>query len=374
MLICILILTYFPVHAQNPVVDSLLRKIASCQQRYTDADYHAGLIPSMRIYRFIKKKYRRKDDNIFFTGLTVWTLRSHRDKLSEPNKILLDSICSEAVKNYPRYRHRRGDCTYNFWQTNPDRHFPNDPFFSSRKKYKLADDLDDTVVLYLSEEHSDSLKERLKGKMAVHANGSNNKIIRSTFRRYKHRKAYNTWFGEITPLEFDISVQCNAMLWVLNNKFELNEYDLETIRLIQDMVMANDHFKHPHYISPQYQSSAIILYHLARLISVHPDHFLRIRDKVIRDIQSEFAKTTKPMEKILLNTSLARFGLEQKEMPAISQKDFKGFYFFLADMTSVYPNPIKRWMAGSRVTNFYYVSEGYYWALLLENECMKIVK
>ncbi len=361
----------FQAEAQNKAIDTLVGKIASLQRTASDPFYTAGMISSQRIY-LKKKQYKREDDNIFFTGLVVWTLRAQQAKLSDQNKLRVDSICEKAVRNYPLYRNKHGDCSYNFWQPKPGRHFPNDRYFSTRKKFALPDDLDDSVILYLSEAHSDSLSKKLKEKMAFHANGNNGKIIRSTFRRYKHRKAYNTWFGKKMPLEFDLSVQCNALRWVLDNKFDLNEYDRETIRLIEDMVLAGEHIRHAEYVSPQYQNASIVLYHLARLVAVYPEQFPRIRDRVIKDIEKRFERTKVPMEKLLLNTSLARFGLPQKQMASVTAKDFDSFYFFLANMTSNQPNPIKRWMAGSRWTNFYYRSEAYYWTLLLENACMQL--
>jgi hypothetical protein len=174
------------------------------------------------------------------------------------------------------------------------------------------------------------------------------------------------------PLEFDINVQCNALRWVLDNKFELNEYDRETIRLIQDIVLADEHLRFPAYVSPQYQNATIILYHLSRLVAAYPEQFPRIKEKLITDLEKQWKLTKVPMEKLLLNSSFARLGIPQKEMATISKKDFDHFYFFVANMSSSQPNPLKRWLASSKRTNFYYRSEGYYWALLLENACLNL--
>ncbi|MCH5683259.1 hypothetical protein LWM68_02585 [Niabella sp. W65] len=71
-------------------------------------------------------------------------------------------MAAKAIANYYRYQNKDGRPVYNFWQTNPSRHFPNSRYFSRRKKYIIPDDLDDTAILYLSAEFSDSLKRAVK--------------------------------------------------------------------------------------------------------------------------------------------------------------------------------------------------------------------
>jgi DNA-directed RNA polymerase subunit L len=358
------------VNCQNLRIDSLINQIKTSQITKHNNFYSAGLFLSTRNY-LKSKQYKRQDDNIFFTGLIVWTLRNQQQFLSPTNKNIVDSICSKAVSNYPNYRNKNGDCTYNFWQPKPNRHFPNDQYFSTRKKYALPDDLDDTSILYLSEHHSDSLKNCLRTKIAQHANG-NSTYINNTFRKYKHDVAYNSWFGNKIDVDFDICVQSNALSWVLDNHFVLNKYDSATINLIQKMVLADEHIKYAQYISPHYQTPSIVLYHLARLIAPHHDYFTKIKSKLIDDIQQQIKIVKHPMEKLLLATSLARFGVFSEQNLKLNKSDFEGFYFFVANMTSVAPNPFKRWFAKCKRTNFYYESEGYYYTLLLEYECLML--
>ena len=317
-----------------------------------------------------RKNYKREDDNIFFTGLIVWTLRQQRSKLSPENQITIDTICKRAIVNYPNYQNKKGDCTYNFWEPKPNRHFPNDRFLSNRKNHALPDDLDDTSVLYLSNPQSDSLNKRLHQKMANYSNGQF-ETIQNTFRKYKHSKAYNTWFAKKMNVDFDICVQANALRWVLENKLELNQYDSVTIQLIKQMVLADEIVKFPHYVSPHYQKTSIILYHLARLIAIRPELFQNIRQKVLAETKRQLFICQHSMEILLLKNSLARLGEKVDFGSDLNEKDFSGFYFFVANMTSVAPNPFKRWFALSKWTNMYYQSKGYYWALLFEYECLK---
>ncbi len=360
------------IRGQNAYVDSLLNAIVGLQKSKSDIYYNAGLFPSQRCY--LGFRYNEKeDDNIFFTGLIVWTLKSIRDALSLQNQQLVDSIAARAIVNYPLYRNKEGGPTYNFWQTNPSRHFPNSKYFSSRSKYILPDDLDDTAIIYLSADFPDSLKQAVKQLIARHANG-NTLRIRNTYKRYKNRKAYATWFGKNMPIDFDICVQANGLRFVLDNGFLLGAHDSATIHLISDMVRAGLHIKRPPYVAPHYQDAAIILYHLSRLVAAHPQlpELAALKPLLIRDIQKELLKTNAGMRAVLLQTSLLRLGVPVSTRIQLLEQDLDDFYFFVANMTSVFPNPIKGIFAKSRKINFYYKCRAYYLALLLEHEMYRL--
>lgn len=374
-----LLLTFFlsyalasPVCGQNQYIDSLISRIDDLQVAETDANYPAGLFPSQRAY-LPGRKAPKEDDNIFFTGLIIWTLKSIKEELSARNQAIVDAMTEKAVANYYRYQNKDGRPVYNFWQTHPSRHFPNSRYFSQRKKYIIPDDLDDTAILYLSAGFSDSLKLAVKKLMAENANGQKAEI-RNTLRRYKRVPAYSTWFGKNMPVDFDICVQANGMRFVLDNQMELNQFDSATIRLMKDMLIGRKHIKRPHYISPHYQNTAIILYHLARLVAAHSAHPLLadLKPLLIKDLKRENQKADNGMEQILLQTSLAKLGEAGGEQIVVSQKDSDRFYFFVANMTSVFPNPVKGIFASSRKTNFFYRSQAYYLTLLLENEVWRL--
>lgn len=358
------------VRGQNQRVDSLIRRINELQVKLADTNYQPGMFPSQRVY-LSGKKPAREDDNIFFTGLIVWMLKSIKEELSVKNQAIADVMIQNASSNYYKYQNKEGNPVYNFWQTKPSRHFPNSRYFSQRKKYIIPDDLDDTAILYLSAEFSDSLKAVVKRLMAENANGQKRRI-RNTFKRYKKVPAYSTWFGKNMPVDFDICVQANGMRFVLDNGFELNRYDSATLQLMEDILMARKHIKRPHYVSPHYQSTSIILYHLARLVAAHPQHPLLagLKPLLIRDLKSEMKSVDNGMEQILLQTSLLKLKEFPGERVAVAQKDRDNFYFFVANMTSVFPNPIKGIFARSRKTNFFYRSEAYYLALMLEHELL----
>ncbi|MCH5717036.1 hypothetical protein [Niabella hibiscisoli] len=181
-----------------------------------------------------------------------------KEELSEKNRTIVAAMTGKATANYYRYQNKDGRPVYNFWQTQPSRHFPNSRYFSQRRKYIIPDDLDDTAILYLSADFSDSLKLEVKKLMAENANGQK-RGIRNTFRRYKKIPAYSTWFGKNMPVDFDICVQANGMRFVLDNQLALNRYDSATIRLMTDMVLDRKHIKRPHYI-PRITRTLLLFY------------------------------------------------------------------------------------------------------------------
>lgn len=337
-----------------------------------DPYYEQGMFPSQRIY-LSRKRPAKEDDNIFFTGLIVWTLRTIREELSFENRQIVDALCDQAQKNYSRYRNKDGGPAYNFWQTKPSKHFPNSAYFSARKKYILPDDLDDTSIIYLSADFADSLKGAVKKLIAENANGVK-RTIRNTYKKYKSIPAYSTWFGKNMPVDFDICVQANGLRFVLDNGFRLDKYDSATIRLVNRMVTSGKYLKRTPYNAPHYQKASIILYHLARLVAAHPQHkaLCDLKAVLVQDIRSQLQKVTNGMEKVLLQTSLLRLGEGGAERIIVSPEDMEGFYFFVANMTSVFPNPVKGLFAASRKTNFFYHSQAYYLTLLLEHEMLRL--
>jgi len=372
-----LLLSFFlyatsPVVAQNRYIDSLLASIVAYQVAEPDSNYQQGMFPSQRIY-LSRKRPTREDDNIFFTSLIVWTLKTIREELSFKNRQIVDALCEKAQKNYYRYRNKDGGPAYNFWQTNPSRHFPNSPYFASRRNYKLPDDLDDTSIIYLSADFDDSLKAAVKKLIAENANGVK-RTIRNTYKRYKKIPAYSTWFGKNMPVEFDICVQANGLRFVLDNRFQLDKYDSATIHLLNRMVVSGRYIKHPPYNAPQYQKASVILYHMARLVAAHPQYkeLYDLKPILVKDARLQMQKVTNSMEKVLLQTSLLWLGERDTARIVVSKEDVKGFYFFVANITSVLPNPVKMLFAGSRKINLFYHSQAYYLTLLLENEVLQL--
>lgn len=343
--------------------NNLLNKISKIQIR-NDTFYNDGLFPSQRF--FGKSRNSREDNNIFFTSLIVYTLQSIRDSFPSSRSKLLDSVILKSTSNYFRYRNRNGDFTYNFWQTCPDQPFPNSKFLSQREKMKLPDDLDDTSIIFLTKTTNEAVDIALRQKMMMHA--SNNRI-KSIYKRYRNYQAYPTWFGDKMPQDLDICVMSNVLLFIFQKGFELNNTDQETLDLIKEIVITNDHIVHPHIVSPHYKNSSIILYHLSRLISVADNPVLNsIREKIIIDLKKQLQLSKNEMEKVILLTSLYRLGekIDFKISINSAEKDFNTFYWFRANPSSGKNMFLKRLLGKNSLFQFKYKCDAYYWTLLLE--------
>lgn len=363
--ILILISNSFWCFSQSAVYTraGVLEKIYALQCKH-DAFYRDGLFASERI----SKRGRRvkEDNNIFFTALINYTLESIRKDFNDEQQMLLDTLVRRAKSNYPYYKNRNGDITYNFWMTKPESPMPNSKFWSNRNRFKLADDLDDTSLIFLSIQDSTRLDSLLKKKMSFFTNSSG-KSLRSTFKKYRKYEAYYSWFGKKMKQDLDICVLSNVLLFSVEKNLPLNKFDRESISLIKEMIQNRDHLNHPHIVSPWYQNSAIILYNLARLIA-KADHELlnEIRDQVVLDIREQLKITENRMEQIILLSSLARLGetLPMQINLETIENDFMGFEFFYINPFAGSAVGIKRILGPSNLA--YYKSDAYCWTLILE--------
>ena len=360
VVICLLI-TIQVGYSQDQVI---IERIVSLQVQ-EDNFYRRGLFTS-QISRKKGKKYV-EDDNIFFTGLINYTLQSIKDSRPIDEQGYIDNVYRNSKPTFDFYSNRNNDVTYNFYQVHPEKPFPNIKLLSKWKRFRLADDLDDTSIIYLVKESSDSLNRLVKDRMIEQS--FKKKKVKSTFKAYRKSKAYRTWFADKMKQDFDICVMSNALLFVFEKKLELDTIDLATIRLIRTMIEEGRHLKKEHLIAPHYQSSAIILYHVARLIDTanHPELNV-LREKVIADIENGLLSAENTMEKTILLTSLYRlnkphdFEISMDELSG----DMANFHWFKANLAGGYRLWFRKLVGQSRWFNLSYRSEAYYWSLVLE--------
>ena len=67
---------------------------------------------------------------------------------------------------------------------------------------------------------------------------------------------------------FDVSVMCNVLSFVQQNNLQWTKADSASLLHIIQTIQRNDIVKHAAFVSPYYANTSIILYHLARLMSV----------------------------------------------------------------------------------------------------------
>ncbi|MVM39295.1 hypothetical protein GO730_19890 [Spirosoma sp. HMF3257] len=335
-------------------------------QRIADLQDEDGLFPSVRRNDTIG--YRREDTNVFFTAITVFTLLSLRPRVRSETQILIDRIAERAVAAYPIFRNKDGLNTYNFWPTRPSRHFPNGRLFHRFEHFRIPDDIDDTAMVYLTTNQSQTDKRWLKDKLSLHANGSQRHQIRNTYADYRHLRAYSTWFGKNMGVDFDACALSNLLYCIYQYKLPLNQHDTDSLTYLRSVVESGRYVSEPFRCAPHYARTSLIIYHMARLMAAFDIPELEpIRARLIDDAYHEVRKATNRVEQCMLATALRRLG-KSAPMPPLDgiEKDVKTFHFFIAGLLTAYEQPLLRRFADRSIVQMRWQCEAHSWALVAE--------
>lgn len=368
---CLLLMAIPSIANDSLLISQLVKRIAAMQVQ-TPGDFPAGMFPTYREYDKRRNVFKN-DDNIFFTGLIVVTLKQIEPKLSASDQEICKQIYRNALPVYNKFRNRKGLPTYNFWQRDTMEVFPNAGWLNlMNKTHSLPEDIDDTAIVLQALEAPDSVVQAVHRLMQQHRNGTTRQV-KNTFKAYKHLPAYSTWFGKKMPIDFDICVLSNALHLVLKYKLPLTEADSASIQLIREVVRQRQYLTHPDYIAPHYDRPAVILYHLSRLMQLHHIPELeQFRPQLIADTRKIYEETTRFMDRAITATALLRFGaaISRDTFPAypdmLTLTEENDFVFFIANMASFLPNPFKNWIGKSGAGKFYYYCPAYNNVLLLE--------
>lgn len=342
--------------------EEVMQRIQSLQV-VEDPFYDSGLFPCQRSWSFSREWV--EDNTIFFTASIAATLRQL--PISGEDRAVADQIITRAMTVYTKYSSRNGEPTYNFWQTvEPDLPFPNGGRLISNPKMRLPDDYD-TSCLIAQAMGNDSLDALVRKKMVDYAvreyRGENEP---TTLKNYKESTAYEVWFAKKMPQTFDICVMSNLMYFIFDRDFDLNETDSATIQLIKKMIANDDHFYETKYISHHASSPALILYHVARMMSKDPEGFFEeIEEKVKSDLRQALTDSESEMEKLLILTSMTRLGIDPGITPDFERlaEDVNDFVFFSVKPFGSGFSSLK--MDGISPSIDWY-SEAYNWTLVYE--------
>lgn len=369
-----LLLVSISLEANDSLLISRLLQRIDYLQAKDNAVFPKGSIPSYRMYALNKTRYKA-DINPFFTGLVAFTLEDIKKDLSPTQQIQASTIISNTQPVYPIFQNRKNKRnTYNFWPTEHPQIFPNSGWLNLfNKSRSLPDDLDDTVIILMAQRSHDSTAKVIHQLMQGYTNNENKKVT-NTFPEYQKVGAYSTWFGEKMPVDFDISVLSNVLYFVQLYNLEWTAADSASLYLIEDMIKTNKHVQFANYVSPHYATLPNILYHVSRLMSLKPIPSLeQLKPQLIEDTKKALTSATTFMDKILLSTSLLRWGVEPPEIIIDESKSLidliedEQFYFFIASMASMLPDPWKKRVTNMGVGTFYYYCPAYNNLLLLEN-------
>lgn len=305
--------------------------------------------------------YRRLDVNLFFTTISAFTLQRLAPLLLPDEQTLAAAFIRAATGTYPAFRNAPNLPfasepltppsgtplgTYNFYATNPSRHFPNGWLMHRYRHFKLPDDIDDTAMVYLTTNPTTADLDYLHRKLARHANRTH-RTIQNTFPDYQSLRAYSTWFGERMPIEFDACALANMLYCVYDYGLPIDEHAADSLALLADMVRSDRYRTDPFLCAHNYATTPLIAYHIARLLAAHNPPLLQpIRAKLIRDMQSLATQPLNLMEQVLLGTSLLRLGQQPPSLDFTAiEAAFGSFSFFIAGMLSAYEQPLLRRLA-----------------------------
>ncbi len=322
----------------------------------------------------LNKDREKADINPFFTGLIAFTLTDIQKDLTPSQQALSKQIITHTMPVYPKFQNRKGRPTYNFWPTDTPRIFPNSGWLNTFDKTQaLPDDLDDTVIMLLAMNASPSTAREVHQLMQEFTNNGQ-KQVRNTFKDYRHLGAYSTWFGRKMPVDFDICVLANILYFVQHYNLPWTAADSASLQLMEKILDSRKHISSPAYVSPHYSKLPNILYHLSRLMAVKPIPSLeKYRPLLIEDTRLALSESDNFMDEVILSTSLLRWGVEPPagkahEANSITELvEESKFSFFIANMASMLPDPLKGWMGGAGIGKFYYYCAAYNELLLLEN-------
>lgn len=369
----LLLLSVSLIANDSLLISRLLQRIDYLQAK-DNAVFPKGSIPSYRMYALNKTRYKA-DINPFFTGLVAFTLEDIKRDLSPTQQIQANTIIHNTQAVYPIFQNRKNKRdTYNFWPTEHPQIFPHSGWLNLfNKSRSLPDDLDDTVIILMAQKSHDSIAKAIHQLMQRYTNNENKKVT-NTFPEYQKIGAYSTWFGEKMPVDFDISVLSNVLYFVQFYNLKWTAADSASLYLIEDMIKTNKHVQFANYVSPHYATLPNILYHVSRLMSLQPIPSLeKLKPQLIEDTKKALASATTFMDQVILSTSLLRWGVEPPEIIIDESKSLidliedEQFYFFIASMASMLPDPWKKRVTNMGVGTFYYYCPAYNNLLLLEN-------
>ncbi len=334
-----------------------------------NAFYPRGIFPSQRIHKW--SAYQREDNNIFFSALVVFTLQQLKSWLSDDLNSQVDQIIKDVVRNYPNYCHPADRSTYNFWQDQPQGHFPHGFILSKLSFMALPGDADDTAIIYLTHPPDYSII-RLKQKLEAHY-PSSSPSSPLTPAAYQDLKAYPTFLGRRVQREMDACVISNVLYMVFYYKLPLSPIDHQSIEFIFRVIEREDYRKSSFLISPNYGQVSVILYHIARLVaSFNHTALAHLRAPLINSLKKEYQRTTSFMDLLLISTGLLRFGI-CKPVPVSEQlpeHHFREFYFFQAGMLTSLQRPELKTLTTLPFFHLKYRCQAYYYTLWLEYQVL----
>ena len=349
----ILFFSFSQLHASTDTawISYLLKRIEQ-QQVKEDAYFIKGSFPAYTDKYHRGYSERIKDNNTSFC-IVLNTLESVRYKLTDYQSGLLDSIQFRASGVFKKFENKNGRGTYNFWRQDIEPKFPYNwwiPFFAGNL-WRVPDDFDDTVWCLTALKTDSSNAARIHDTMQHYSNYPAKRIIGCP-EEYKSIPAYSTWFGKDFPVFYDLCVASNTLAFVQRYNLQWTKADSATLQLLVKAVESKDYMIRYKDLSPYYENKAVIMYHLAKLMSVKPISELeRNKAKIVNDALEIFNTSDNILEQMILCTAMQKLGYSTPEikMPdkekLIELIEHNDLAFFTGDMLGYFEGNTKKTLA-----------------------------
>jgi hypothetical protein len=304
----------------------------------------------------------------------VHTLKKYQKLCTPYQQRIINQIVKDGLSSVGLFKNKSGRDTYNFWRTDTPQIFPNAGWLNKfDKSQSLPDDFDDTVILLWAQEVTKERAAVVHDTMQLYAN-TKVKSIKNSLPAFKNLPAYSTWFGKKMPIDFDMAVLCNVLSFVNAYDLQWTASDSASLQLITTAIDNKWHLNKADFIAPHYAKPAVIMYHIARLLSAGNQQNIQtlfaLKPTLLHQTDSLIAISTDPLEKVLLSTARVQFGgitnitSQALDQAAIEQSKYP---FFIANMASMLPSPVKRTLSKLAFAKFEYRCPAYNLALLWEN-------
>ena len=371
ILLSFLIVASSNIFANDSLISKILLRLEVLQNRY-DPYFIQGLFPCYRQY--VKNEFTlKKDDNIFFTGIVAYTLYKNKTYLSPENRLICNTILERFRLIAPKFKNTKGRNVYNFWRTDSVKIFPNSGWINwFNKTNSLADDLDDTAILLMALDEPDSSIETIHTLMQDYVNKPD-WPVKNTMKEYQQYGAYSCWFGKKMMVEFDVCTIANVLLMVQSKNLAWKTADSASIDLLAHMIERKHHVTAAGIMSVYYKKTAIILYHLARLMSIKPILQLdKYKSQLIEEAKAEYVKTDIFLDKILLRTALLQWGVNLPDESIVLNDDIlqtlenTEYPFFIANLACTMPKNLAYLFVNSGISKFNFYCPAFNEVILLE--------
>jgi hypothetical protein len=292
------------------------------------------------------------DSNIFMTASVIFILKQCLELMDDENKSLANKLINKAITEFPHYQNKDGRLSYNFWRTKPSEHFPNNPIFQRIDYLRLPDDIDDTALIALC---SDMKPESAAEISSIFSDFANRKhrIIKRVPKKLQKFGAFTTFMATKMSLEFDVVAQCNALLMLYKYQLPLTTAAEQTILYISHLIENETILEDPFLTSPNYPNSAIIYYHIARLIFQFPHSKLNFyKDTILMQLSN--IKIASDMDRFFVNFSSLLLG-KPAEFSSFNPKTTQ--LFFIGGMMSGFGNTITKWLSPLKIWHVRFYSE-----------------